>query len=513
MPVQPATRLERLNQFRIETEGRMRSSILNRWGNTDWDVRFPWWREPAEVRILMYADDKMDFSELKYVRTLLESQPYPFVSFKITTAHRDLPQDPNRNIDRGRVELKDLDILANFDEIWLFGSRESFASDVQVKSLVEQFMAAPKCGGVLVTGDHRALGGELAATTDRVGDMRLWTIDILGPNRHSSLEEGPDPNTSFSGEDEADDRPQIIHYRRFPVGAPAGVTLQPHPVLCGPDGPIDVLPDHQHEGEAVAPTVGPADAAKWPINQQNNHQEQPFVIAWGDVKDPQVNFKQFGVISAYNGHTVDVGRIVADSSWHHWFNSNLIGDGLTNLGFKASAEGKAALKKIDAYFLNCAVWLAPPQKQIEIRNAAWWSTVWADETVEIPADAPLTYFGERAIKVLGRFASSSAVSEWVLGPVVFNNALSDARVAQLSQGSSLLNLPLEQLLAGGILRALMRKVGRLNPAPNFPTEAPPDESLEQAINAGSAEALASINNQIENEVVYFRNAIASFRFD
>jgi hypothetical protein len=510
MPVQPEAKLARLNAFRAMREERVLSSILNRWGNADWDVRFPWWREPSEVRILMYADDQMDFSDLRYVRTLLESQPYPFVRFKITTAHRDQAQDPNRNIDRGPVALTVLNIVDNFDEIWLFGSRETKEPENEVAPLVEQFMAE-KGGGVLVTGDHRALGGDLAERIDRVGEMRLWTIPVLGPDRHSSLVEGPDPNTSFDGQDEADDRPQIIHYRRFPVGAPAGVTLQPHPVLSGPDGPIDVLPDHQHEGQAVTPDVLPA--AKWPINAQNNHQEQPFVIAWGDVKDPQVHFKQFGVISAYNGHTVDVGRIVADSSWHHWLNSNLIGNGQTNLGFHASPEGEAALKKIDAYFLNCATWLAPPQKQIEIRNAAWWATVWADETVEVPADAPLTYFGDRATKVLRRFASSSAVSEWVLGPDIFNNALSDSSVAQIAEGSSLLNLDLEQFLAGGILRALMREVGSLTPELNFPTEAPPDERLEQAITVGTADALASINNHVENEVVRFRNAIASFRFD
>lgn len=510
MPVQTEAILARLNAFRIITEERTLSSILNRWSNADWDVRFPWWREPSEVRILMYADGQMNMSDLRYVRTLLESQPYPFVSFRITTAHRNLPQDPDRNIDRGPVTLTDLNILDNFDEIWLFGFRGFLEEGNEVKALVEQFMAAPKRGGVLATGDHRPLGRGLGESIDRVGKMRNWTVDLDGPNRNSSLEEGPDPNTSFDAQDEADDRPQMIHYRRFPVGAPSGVTLRPHPVLSGPEGPIDVLPDHQHEGEAVVPADLPA--AEWPSNAQN-HQEQPFVIAWGDVKDPQLQYKQFGVISAYNGHTVDVGRIVADSSWHHWLNSNLIGNGQPNGGFNASPEGQAALKKIDAYFLNCATWLAPPEKQSEIRNAAWWSAVWADETVEVPADAPLTYFGDRALKVLGRYASSSAVSEWVLGSVLFNNALSDASVAQISAGVSLLNLNVEQQLAGGILRALMREVGPLNPALTFPAQAPPDERIEQAINVGTADALASINNQVDNEVARFRTAIASFRTD
>lgn len=509
MPVAPEVRLARLNQFRIMTEERMLSSIRNRWGDADWDLRFPWWREPSEVRILIYADETMNLSDLKHVRTLLEGHPYPFVSFKITTAHRNLPQDSDANIDHGPVTLTDLNIVDNFDEIWLFGYSDVLSGNNEVSSLLEQFMAAPKLGGVLVTGDHKPLGRGLGENIVRVGKMRNWIVDFEGPNINSSLEEGPDANTSFGAQDSADDRPQRIHYRRFPVNAPAGVTLRPHPVLSGPDGPIDVLPDHQHEGEALAPTD--LLAAEWPSNA-HGHQEQPFVIAWGDVKDPQVNFKQFGLVSAYNGHTVDLGRIVADSSWHHWLNSNLVGNG-PNEGFEASPEGQAALKKIEAYFLNCATWLAPPKKQNEIRNAAWWSTVWADETVEIPVDASLTYFGDRAIRVLSRFASSSAVSEWVLGPDVFNRTLSDPSLAQISAGVSLLNLNVEQQLAGGILQALMREVGPLNPALTFPTEAPPDQRLEQAINAGTAEALTGVNIHLENEVVRFREAIASLQSD
>ena len=31
------------------------------------------------------------------------------------------------------------------------------------------------------------------------------------------------------------------------------------------------------------------------------------------------------MISAYNGHTVDVGRVLADSTWHHWFDINITG--------------------------------------------------------------------------------------------------------------------------------------------------------------------------------------------
>ena len=489
MPEQNAEMMERSRVVNSARERRMRASIANRWNLTEWDVDFPWWRKSPEVRILIYIDGDLRLLDFIHVRTLLEAQPNPHVTFKITTVHRD---------DQS-VRLTDLNLVDDFDELWLFGSRSAPPLPPEERLLVESFMAAPKLGGVLVTGDHDALGSALAQVIPRVGAMRRWDVTANGPNRHSSLEEGIDADMTFSAQDEADDLAQTIHYRRFPIDAPDGVTLHPHPVLCGINGAIDVLPDHQHEGEAIAPT----DLTDWPAND-GNAPERPFVIAFADIKDPQVHYRQFGVISAYNGHLVNVGRIVADSSWHHWLNSNL--DQL-----ESSPRGQAALKKIDSYFLNCATWLAPGPLQEQVRLAAWWSIVWSGEVVEIPANAPLSYFGAQAIKELRRFASSCAASEWILGSDTFNRALTNPALAQTSNNVSLLNLRVEQFVAGGILKALMKSVGPHHPESKFPTEAPPDEDLEKAINEGTADALSTLEAELANEASKLRTTIASFR--
>jgi hypothetical protein len=498
---------EKLERLRARTEAieeQIVTSIAGRWGDTDWSSRFPWWREPTEVRILMYADDFMEFSDLRHIRKLLESQPYPHVRFTVTTAHRDKQAAPIANIDLGPVKLPDLKIMDDFDVIWFFGSRPVLptAERDAINDLMKQFMGPEKFGGVLVTGDHSALGRGLAGTIPRVGAMRLWTIPGIGKDRHSTLVEGPDDGDGFNAEDEADDRPQTINHTRFPLGASTGVALQPHPVLSGPNGPIDVLPDHEHEGEAVVPTEEEAkDTTIWP--KIGEHQELPVVIALGQTKDPNVNFKQFGVVSVYNGHAVEVGRIIADSSWHHWLDSNLS-------GLEKTPDGQAALKKVDAYFLNCGSWLAPPAKQREIRDTAWWSIVRSKEAAEIPPDAPLAHFGELAVKELKRFASSSAVSEWILGPAVFNDALSNGETAQLSANSSLLNVSVQQLIAGGILKALMHQVGPFNPEIEF-LEPPSDEQIEQAITDGTADALTAIQTQLDNEASRLLTAIATLK--
>lgn len=498
MSTLPTEKLELLLLRQARMEELFQSSIRRRWGSSDWQLLFPWWREPTRVRILMYADGDVRFSELQYVKTLLESHAYFYVDFDITTAHRE--GDPLATI-KIPVDFTDLDILDSFDEVWLFGFNSTPPLPKEEVDLINQFMAAPKCGGVLVTGDHSNLGQALAGSIPRAGKMRSWSIDATGPARHSTLEEGPDENLLFNDEDQSDDRPQKIRCTHFPFGSPLAfrTRLRPHPVLCGPDGPIDVLPDHQHEGEALAPEFKPGDP-EWPANQ-DGYQEKPYVIACGETKDPEINCKKFGVVSAYNGHNVDVGRIVADSSWHHWLNTNLTGINVPPhyLGFEATPEGRAALKKIDTYFLNCGVWLAPPRQQQQMSNVAWWSVVWTDRTVEIPQDAPLWYFGEQALGALGRYASVCAVSDWALGSPTFKDELPRWKLQEGLEQFPLFNIAVEQYVAGGILNALMRKVGPFNPKLHFPLDAPEDEILEAAIESGTKMGLEALRTQLTED--------------
>ena len=131
--------------------------------------------------------------------------------------------------------------------------------------------------------------------------------------------------------------------------------------------------------------------------------------------------------------------------------------------------------------------------------------------MEIPPDAPLEYFGERAVKELKRFASSSAVSEWILGPAVFNDALSNGETVQLSASSSLLNVSVQQLIAGGILKTLMHQVGPFNPEIEFMERPPSDEQIDQAITDGTDEALTAIQSQLDSEAARLLSAIATLK--
>ena len=91
-------------------------------------------------------------------------------------------------------------------------------------------------------------------------------------------------------------------------------------------GPINFLPDHMHEGNCEVPSdLGNSFAfdgenfTEYP--EKNGHQQIPEVIA---TATNNVTSSQFGVLCAYDGHAVDVGRVAVDATWHHWFNINTI---------------------------------------------------------------------------------------------------------------------------------------------------------------------------------------------
>src|ERR1700687_3829405 len=151
-----------------------------------------------------------------------------------------------------------------------------------------------------------------------------------------------------------------------------------------------------HEGQVMAPqnektawptfdpskpfTVGTLQVDEYPLSS-SKERILPMVVAWGNVKphttvsgddhpftdDPKIaTGVRFGVICAYEGQRAGIGNVVVDSSWHHFFDLNLIGDPLANSppaqhpewdkkkGFKATNQGQAVLNDIETYYRNIA---------------------------------------------------------------------------------------------------------------------------------------------------------------
>jgi hypothetical protein len=416
--------------------------------------------KPCRVNILMVTDASGGFASgdfhLEELLNVLSVSPGPWVRFAVTKAHRD-PAPPNPstvNADLYDFKFDAVD-LTMYDEIWMFGI-SSFLSDKLTETelrAVSQFM--DNGGGVFATGDHEDLGAAMCAEVPRVRSMRKWYFSPLPPgepqapdgsnaDRHDTNREGHDAGYQF--DDQSDDVPQEIepkmysgwfHFRRFP-----------HPVLCGPRGIIKVLPDHPHEGECYVPsdltktfTFDGYTTTEYPVVSGTTRQA-PEVIAnatviGGHSTDfkPPVNAKTFGVIGAFDGQRANIGRVVVDATWHHFFNINLKGDPGSpvpdkTLGFYATAAGLDVYEDIKAYFRNIAVWLAPKKKQKCMRQRALWVVRWKYPLVEelhfihrleILSDLRATTLyniGGAARDALGRIASQCQTLEWFLDLVL-----------------------------------------------------------------------------------------------
>lgn len=480
----------------------LEATFKDRWNIPEWKLHFPWWGPPATCRILMYGDSSValsggGFQGLTYVRTLLQAHAYYYVHFTVDFCHRD-GSDPSATVRAGQAsKLTDLDIMNAYDEIWLFGFNGGSSLNAAEVVLLDQFMAAPKYGGVLTTGDHADLGQGLSGQIKRVGSMRQYPAPPAAPPVWNTTIV-PRPGevvTPYQFDDQSDDIPQTIRWKRYRVNF---FHSRPHPVLCGPNGPIDVLPDHEHEGEALAPAV--SGNADWPTF--NNHQEAPEVIAWGSIKDPGANKhgQEIGVVSAYNGHMSDVGRIVADSTWHHWFDINILGRtgaGAPYTGYASTLSGQDALKKIDAYYLNCGVWLAPPSVQSAMRHAAWWSIIWLDKVIELPAHLPLRLWGAAGIDALGFRAPRCAVFDWVWPKEpIYKPKIPWWEWVQVIPELDFTHIPVEEYMAGGILRELSQSFGALSNTRTVFDKPPSAAELSRAIDKGREAGLAALKEDL-----------------
>lgn len=326
--------------------------------------------------------------------------------------------------------------LANYDQIWMFGIDDSaFALSPAEVAAISEFMNGG--GGVFATGDHASLGRAMCGALPRIRHMREWreasaggvpmgieTDASVAVNRIDTVVD-PGGNGLYEFDDQSDRIPQRIYpnYTVTDTDGLAGPAWQArvHPVLMLPGAPtvrssgaaggantgftkdMDVLPDHPHESVCYA--VAAAPVLNGPYNQsgQNFPEFQPsaanpaqrvgaqivaYAVSGGRSVErssvlwkPPVRPRMFGVISAYDGRqaqpypgkTQRPGRILCDSTWHHYVNINLDGTDSGRNGLGSGSGGSfvpsAALEKIYAYYRNTIRWLQPA-------NRVWCGIFW-----------------------------------------------------------------------------------------------------------------------------------------
>jgi hypothetical protein len=334
-----------------------------------------------KIRILFYTDryhsenPAQDFTlepagdlSLSMLRDLI-------VANKPTTADIEVGL-VNRNMGSHAEKKLTSDLLKEYDELWVFGhyqadyhpsaavfdSRYGGPYNELDDSEVAALEAWMKTGGVLITGDHSeekqnghdttlpsflGLGRALGHRIPRAGRMRVWDGSPLSFREDSF-------NTNSAGEFvdllnsdlEKDQEPQHIY-----VYTDEQDPYYPHELFLGrrlQGGPlrrIQVFPDHPHEGKLAT------DFSDWPAGYP-----LPRAVAWGF--DHRFNSpRYYPIVSVYEGSD-GLGRIVADSTWHHYINKNLKG-----------LPADSVLGLIGNYYGNLAYWLAPRDKRERMQTA------------------------------------------------------------------------------------------------------------------------------------------------
>ncbi len=454
----------------------------------------PYWLR-ARVRILVVTDASGSFdstADFGLGRALdeLRNDPWWWVRFEVVTAHRGSGSSADHT--HFRFDAPPVP-LAGFDQVWLFGVARTPALPAGEVAAIRAFMDAG--GGVFATGDHEDLGAALSGDLPRVNAMRRWRAGgpagtpppQSGPTRHDTSRQGATAGYQF--DDQSDDTPQRISPTRYydPYRFSALIRRwRPHPLLCGRGGVLDLLPDHMHEGECVAPSAVQvaADPGIWPGGYG------PEVIAGARVEEHTntdghgfVGGRTFGVLSAYDGHLGGVGRIVTDATWHHWFNINLI-------GFDTSST---PYDKIRNYFQNVALWLAPPAKQDAMFCAAMYGLVWLQpfNELQIGRGVPLLPLGFSAVDAIGRRSSQCIVNDWILAqlPVLlrtelYRRPLPEPDPLPLSGGLE----SIRELVVGAALESLREQFDPFDP----PAEAPEEELVAGLIARGVARGMDAV---------------------
>ena len=406
-----------------------------------WGIGWVPWLWRVRIRILFVIDGRImtghgadDFGLGQVLDTLRDRWFAWWVRFSVRVVDRDPPESF-----RFTGEGFNLD---EFDQVWFFGDWPAFdanspdVSDDIIRSeeysplddaelqIIAGWME--RGGGVFATGDHSLLGASMCSRIPRVRNMRRWTRaqgvpSFADGDRNETLVH--DLQTGII-EREGDRWGQQIS----PVYRSTGPTFyqrSPHPLLCGRTGVIDRFPDHMHEGSVIEDDHVPLrqplnipgyDGEEFPVipavfegasalvAEPFGVRPRPHVIAHGHTTTRDSDSRRFAVVGVYDGDPVHVGRVVVDSTWHHWLSMNLVG---------FQAELPTVYAGMQDYYRNVALWLSTPKQRASMLFAATWGVLVGKHPGAFDRAMGIWDLGERVIDVIGRTAPQCTVTELV----------------------------------------------------------------------------------------------------
>lgn len=224
---------------------------------------------------------------------------------------------------------------SDIDELWLFAVDAGDGLTTSDCAAISRFRQ--RGGGIYSTRDHNDLGSSLC------------TLGGVGA-AHYFHTKNPDPDPERNRRDDQDN--PGIDYPNYHSGSNGDyqriTPLIEHELLKRPDGSlIEYFPAHPHEGGVGAP----------------NGDDSARVIATGTS---QTTRRPFNLVVAFehsrDRHGNDLGRAIAESSFHHLVDYNWDTDaGCPSFLEEPPGDGykknPAALDDIHTYFANVARWL------------------------------------------------------------------------------------------------------------------------------------------------------------
>jgi len=391
------------------------------------------WRnfKPCPVHVLLVTDSLNfgmgPFGLSEFIGTFLRLQRQLFLKRKyfVTLAHRGSPSDEemleSNTFIHNRIRNFKFDAspgLANFDQIWLFGSRGPNLTNPEI-SAIEKYMN--EGGGIFATGDHGDLGKNLCGQIPRVKDMRIWSdtnsnqhlneVSMDYRRRNDTNRPGAGQIDSNRFDNQSDTIPQIISPRIFPGG-------RPHPLLSVStsiqnSGRLEVMPDHPHEGQCAPERAfsvkNPVTGATQSIRSQNIATSFVLANSIANDKDP-TDAHCFPSIGVFDGRQANVGRIVVDSTWHHFVNINLNGSGTSLPGLT-----DADFDLVQRYYMNISNWMT--RKNTMVCGFRWLLPTLLLDSQLIEAnlnnsDLPLKDIRLHELRTIGSLAREILASEF-----------------------------------------------------------------------------------------------------
>jgi hypothetical protein len=402
------------------------------------DNSYAWWVQ-YQVQVVRRNQATLmppspDFPDSNY--TVGNTPPFEIINFRFTQG--------NFNID-------------DWDQVWLFGDYPANMpgdirdrcfcplEDDEVRLLAEWM---DRGGGVFAAGDHYNLGASMCSRVPRVRTMRKWTVEQgVPPQYGNARNETLQHSSGYEDLWERDTIPQPIEVVQKPrLIDGLFPEWYPHALMDTPNGVITTFPDHMHEGQVIdddqvqldnplnipgydkpeypvaTPVNFPGAAARTGPGGLYQFRPVPHVVAYGRTTNPiygdgvilaraaqpitSAVTRTFALVGSYDGDSVGLGRVVVDSTWHHWFSYNL--HGFANDG------PDIYFQRMQYYYRNIGVWLATPAQRQAMFAAASWGLVVSDP-MAFPAATSQSLWaaGRRAQGMLAWTVSPAMLLEFV----------------------------------------------------------------------------------------------------